>query len=171
MDKYSEQILREVLPAEKEIAPPAKSAKKMGKEPANLDHWTQAILLERAAYLRKLAKFGDGQASETLKEYPQHKTMLSFRSRNGEAELHEQFADVFIVLAGQATLVTGGTVAGARTVGLGEIRGERVEGGVRQELRAGDVAHVPAGVPHQMLVAGDRTFTAFVVKVDESATI
>ncbi|MGA2219114.1 MAG: hypothetical protein ABSG51_13555 [Terracidiphilus sp.] len=171
MDRYSERILKELLPAEKEIAPPVKSAKKKGKEPAHLDHWTPAILLERAAYLRKLAKFGDGQASETLKEYPQHKTMLSFRSRDGEAELHEKFADIFVVLAGQATLVTGGTVAGARTVGPGETRGERVEGGVRQELRAGDVAHVPAGVPHQMLVAGERTFTAFVVKIEESSSI
>jgi uncharacterized RmlC-like cupin family protein len=29
------------------------------------------------------------------------------------------------------------------------------------------VAHVPAGVPHQMLVAGDKTFTSFVMKVLE----
>jgi uncharacterized RmlC-like cupin family protein len=63
--------------------------------------------------------------------------------------------------------VTGGTVIGAHTVGPREIRGERIEGGTRQELRAGDVAHVPAGVPHQMLVGGDQTFTSFVVKVRE----
>jgi quercetin dioxygenase-like cupin family protein len=54
-----------------------------------------------------------------------------------------------------------------RTVGPGEIRGDRIEGGRRQELRAGDVAHVPAGVPHQMLMTGDRTFTSFVVKIRE----
>jgi mannose-6-phosphate isomerase-like protein (cupin superfamily) len=171
MDLFSQQILKELLPAEKEIAPPAKRAKGQGKEPSRLgqlDHWSPAILLERAAYLRKLAKFGDGQASETLKEYPQHCTMLSFRSRNGEAELHENFADIFVVLAGQATLVTGGTVSGARKIGPGEIRGERIEGGTRQELRQGDVAHVPAGVPHQMLVAGDKTITAFVVKIQEN---
>jgi len=153
--------------AEKEIALPAGRAKALGKEPAHLDHWSSAILLERASYLRKLAKFGDGQASETLKEYPQHCTMLSFRSRDGEAELHENFADIFVVLAGQATLVTGGTVSGARTIGPGEIRGERIEGGARQELRQGDVAHVPAGVPHQMLVAGDKTIASFVVKIQE----
>jgi uncharacterized RmlC-like cupin family protein len=129
------------------------------------------VLLERGSYLRKLAKAGDGQASETLKEYPQHATMLSFRSRDGEAELHENFADVFYVLDGRATLVTGGKVAGARTIGPGEIRGERVEAGTRQELRAGDVAHVPAGVPHQMLVASDKTFTAFVVKIRENPEV
>ena len=94
--------------------------------------------------------------------------MLSFRSRDGEAELHENFADVFYVLDGRATLVTGGAVMGARFVGPGETRGSSVEGGARQELRAGDVAHVPAGLPHQMLVAGDKTVTCLVLKVEEN---
>ena len=131
------------------------------------DHYTPAILLERAAYLRKLAKHGDGSASETLKEYPQHFTMLSFRSRDGEAEVHENHADLFYVLEGRATLVTGGAVAGAHNVGPGETRGASIDGGTPQELRAGDVAHVPAGVPHQMLVPGDKTITCFVMKVRE----
>ena len=168
MDKYSQQILKELLPIEKEITPSIKRVKGLSKESAHLDHWSPPILLERAAYLRKLAKAGDGQASETLKQYPGHATMLSFRSRDGEAELHEKFADIFHVLAGKATLVTGGIISGARTIGPGETRGERIEGGSRQELRAGDLVHVPAGLPHQMLVAGDNTFTAFVVKIKES---
>lgn len=58
---------------------------------------------------------------------------------------------------------------GAETIGPGEIRGASIEGGMRQELRAGDVAHVPAGVPHQMLVAGEKTITSLVVKVRETA--
>jgi quercetin dioxygenase-like cupin family protein len=48
------------------------------------------------------------------------------------------------------------------------MRGSSVEGGARQELRAGDVAHVPAGVPHQMLVAGDKTVICLVMKVEEN---
>jgi hypothetical protein len=79
-----------------------------------VDHWSHAVLLERAAYLRKMARHGDGSASETLKEYPQHFTMLSFRSRSGEVEVHDQFADLFCVLAGSATLATGGAVESAR---------------------------------------------------------
>jgi uncharacterized RmlC-like cupin family protein len=43
-----------------------------------------------------------------------------------------------------------------------------VEGGARQELRAGDVAHVPAGVPHQMLVSGEQTISCLVVKIQEN---
>ena len=132
-----------------------------------MDHWSQAVLLERAAYLRKMAKHGDGSASETLKEYPQHCAMLSFRSRDGEAEVHERFADLFCVLAGKATLVTGGVVNGARTVAPGETRGTSIEGGARQTLRAGDFVHVPAGTPHQMLVKGEDTITCLVMKVQE----
>ena len=162
MDKISIDVLKELLPEEKEIVAP--KAKPRGPQ---ADHYTPAILLERAAYLRKMARHGDGSASETLKEYPQHHTMLSFRSRSGEAEVHERFADVFYVLEGHATLVTGGTVAGARTVAPGEMRGDAVDGGARQELRAGDVAHVPAGLPHQMLVPSEKTFTALVIKIQE----
>jgi len=94
--------------------------------------------------------------------------MLSFRGRDGVAELHENFADLFIVLDGRATLVTGGTVVGAETIAPGEIRGSSIEGGVEQPLRAGDIAHVPAGVPHHMLINGDKTFTSFVVKIEQS---
>ena len=171
MDDVSRQILRELLPVEKEVVPVKGKRRGKGKDVApQLDHWASPILLERAAYLRKLAKFGDGQASETLKAYEGHATMLSFRERDGDAELHERFADLFFVLSGKATLVTGGTVVGAKAVGPGEVRGVSIEGGVRQELRAGDVAHVPAGVPHQMLVAGEKTFTSFVVKIEQGGS-
>jgi len=95
--------------------------------------------------------------------------MLSFRSRDGEAEVHEKFADLFCVLAGKATLVTGGVVTGARTVAPGETRGLSIEGGARQTMRAGDFAHVPAGTPHQMLVKAEDTIACLVMKVREVA--
>jgi mannose-6-phosphate isomerase-like protein (cupin superfamily) len=159
MDLLSREILKDVNLDD--VSPKAKVPKSF------VDHWSPAVLLERAAYLRKLAKHGDGSASETLKEYPQHYAMLSFRSRDGEVEVHEKFADLFCVLAGKATLVTGGVVNGARTVAPGETRGVSIEGGARQTLRAGDVAHVPAGTPHQMLVKAEDTITCLVMKVQE----
>jgi mannose-6-phosphate isomerase-like protein (cupin superfamily) len=159
-----ERVVKEIL---KDVALEGVTPKQRGpKNP--VDHWSQAVLLERASYLRKMAKFGDGSASETLKEYPQHSAMLSFRSRSGEAEVHERFADLFVVLAGAATLVTGGTICGAHNVAPGETSGDSIEGGMHQELRAGEFVHVPAGTPHQFLVSGDRTVTCFVVKIQEA---
>jgi mannose-6-phosphate isomerase-like protein (cupin superfamily) len=134
----------------------------------HFDHWSVALLLERAAALHELAREGDGAASETLHEYPQHCAMLLVRCRDGGAEVHENFADIFYVLDGHATLVTGGVVAGEASVGQGEIRGSTVEWGNRQVLQAGDVAHVPAGLPHQMLVADEQTVTCLVMKVQEN---
>jgi mannose-6-phosphate isomerase-like protein (cupin superfamily) len=168
-DRLSRRILNAINP---ELPEPRVPRKKAGKDAAmQLDHWPHAILMERASYLRKLAKHSDGSASETLKDYPQHLTMLSFRSRDGVVEMHEDFADLFVVLDGRATLVTGGTIAGAEMTGPGEIRGVSIVGGAGQELRAGDVAHVPAGLPHQMLVPGDKTFTAFVMKIKEKPQV
>jgi mannose-6-phosphate isomerase-like protein (cupin superfamily) len=165
MDRLSQEILKELLPVEKEVVPVVAGG---GKLAGKLDHWSPAVLLERAAYLRKLARHGDGSASETLREYPQHHTMLAFRSRSGEGELHQNFADMFFILDGHATLATGGEVVDARTTAPGEVRGVSVKGGTNQELRTGDVVHISAGVPHQMLVAEGNSVTYFVVKIEES---
>src|SRR5579864_6462517 len=109
MDGISAKILKELLGAEKEL--PIRPVSR-GEQPAAADHWTRPILMERAAYLAKLAKYSEGSATETIKEYPQHSVMLSFRSRNSEAEMHEHFAHIFLVLNGNATLLCGGTLAG-----------------------------------------------------------
>lgn len=159
MDEFAKKILKDVVL--EDIAPRAQKNSPVG-------HWTQAVLLERGAYLKKMARYGDGSASETIREYPQHAVMLSFRSRTGEAEMHQGFAHLLIVLAGSATLVTGGTVQRARIAGPGETRGASIEGGAKQELRAGDVTHVPAGIAHQILLAGDRAITCLVVRIQEA---
>jgi mannose-6-phosphate isomerase-like protein (cupin superfamily) len=164
MDDFSQKILKELLPVEKELAPRAPSKK---DEAPHIDHWSHPVLLERAAYLRKLAKFGDGQASETLQQYPHHAAMLSFRARDGEAELYEHFADIFCVLDGRATLITGGRIVESKVIAPGETRGTSILGGAVQELRAGDVAHVPARLAHQILVRGEQAFTSLVIKIGD----
>jgi len=132
------------------------------------NHWSKAQLLERAKHLQELAAKGDGSGSETLEKYPHHYTMLAFRQKSGGGELHQNFADMFVILEGHATVVTGGSVADQKTVSPGEIRGKSVEGGARQEVKAGDVVHIPAGMPHQTLVADGETVTYFVVKAEET---
>jgi mannose-6-phosphate isomerase-like protein (cupin superfamily) len=134
------------------------------------DHWSTAELLERAKHLQAMADKGDGSASETLEKYPHHYTMLAFRKHSGGGELHQNFADIFFILDGHAAVLTGGQLVDQKTTAPGEIRGKSVEGGTRQELKAGDVVHIPAGMPHQMLLSDGDTVTYFVVKVEESRT-
>jgi quercetin dioxygenase-like cupin family protein len=70
------------------------------------------------------------------------------RNKPGEAEIHENVADVFMVMDGSSTLVTGGTLVGGKTTAPGEIKGTGIQGGETQHLSKGDVVIVPAGTPH-----------------------
>jgi mannose-6-phosphate isomerase-like protein (cupin superfamily) len=166
INMISDRILKQLLAADDPANEPRRKART--SEPDSVDHTTRPVLMERAAYLRQMARASEGSASEVLKEYPRHNIQLSVRLRSGQAELHEHFADIFFVLDGRATLVTGGTIISPQSAGPGEIRGAMVAEGVRQELRAGDVAHIPAGTPHQIVLSGDATFAAMVVKIHES---
>jgi mannose-6-phosphate isomerase-like protein (cupin superfamily) len=138
-----------------------------GAQTLAVDHFTQSQLIEKAQALDAKAHGPEGAASSKLDEYPNHFTMISLRHKNGGAEVHGEYADVFFIVEGQATLLTGGTVQDAKTVSAGETRGTAVLNGTKTELAQGDVVHIPAGLPHQLLVSEGGTFVYFVIKVKE----
>jgi mannose-6-phosphate isomerase-like protein (cupin superfamily) len=112
-------------------------------------------------------KSGAGFASETLQKYGNHLTMLAHREADGSSELHEHDADLFVPLEGEATVITGGKMVGSKTTAPGELRGSGVEGGKKQALHVGDVIHIAAGIPHQLLVPKGHSFTYYVIKVKQ----
>jgi mannose-6-phosphate isomerase-like protein (cupin superfamily) len=141
------------------------AAASAGAAPA--DHYTAGDLLKTAQGLQVKAA-GTGSASEKLATYPNHFTMLAYRNQDGTAEIHQQFADVFYVVRGKATLITEGTLAGSKEENPGELRGTGIEGGKTIALKRGDIVHIPAGTPHQLLIAKGKRFVYFVVKVKEN---
>lgn len=69
----------------------------------------------------------------------------------GDAIKHETTtSEVYYMLSGSGTLVTGGTIAGTRTtVGPASAnRGERIEGGVARTIVPGDLVIIPGRTPH-----------------------
>jgi len=72
----------------------------------------------------------------------------SRREAPGKVEVHTADTDIFYVLSGSATLVTGGMMVGGKEIGPGEIRGESIDGGQVQQVTRGDVIVIPAGTPH-----------------------
>lgn len=132
-----------------------------------VDHFTQSQLLEKAQALNAKAQGPGGSASTKIDEYPNHFTMISLRHQDGGAEVHENFADFFYVVQGHATLLSGGTVQDSKPANPGETRGSNVVNGDRTELNPGDFVHIPAGVPHQLLIPKGDTFVYFVIKVKE----
>ena len=138
-----------------------------GAQSVSVDHLTQNDILEKAQALEAKAKGPEGSAAVKLSDYPNHYTMISLRHKNGGAEVHENFSDLFFVVKGKATLLSGGQVQDPKTVSAGEIRGTAVQNGSSTALKEGDFIHIPAGVSHQLLVADGDTFLYFVVKVKE----
>ena len=64
------------------------------------------------------------------------------------ASVHETEAELFYVIDGAATLVTGGKLIEPTRNGANLSSTKGVEGGVSQKLAKGDFVMVPAGVPH-----------------------
>ena len=89
------------------------------------------------------------------------------RTQPGRSELHAHFADVWYVLKGEATLVIGGKILDGKEVGPGEIRGRSIGEGISRELRAGDYAVIPPGVPHWISRVVGEEFLYIVVKVPD----
>lgn len=93
-----------------------------------------------------------------------YKASASHRDKDGIAELHARDTDLMYFVSGTGTVVTSGWVAEAKSTGPEETRGPRVEAGVRQPVKPGDLVVVPNGVPHQFVdVKGPLDY--FVVKV------
>ena len=105
-------------------------------------------------------------ASEPLGKFGNHSTLIGHREGSGEAEFHEILADFFVVEEGEARLVVGGTIDNPVTKSPGEIRGTAITGGVTRNLKPGDIVHIPAKMPHQLLLEPGAQFTYFVIKVE-----
>ena len=95
-----------------------------------------------------------------------HALLAIRRDADGEAEIHETQVDVIFVTSGEGTLILGGTMVEPHTTAPHEIRANSIKGGVSKKMSAGDVIHIPAKIPHQMLVPKSLTFD--VVKVDSN---
>lgn len=66
------------------------------------------------------------------------------------ASLHEAQAELFYVIDGSATLLTGGTLIAPTRNGT-NLQGTGIEGGTRNVFNKGDFLMVPSGVAHQFV--------------------
>ncbi len=95
------------------------------------------------------AKVEDAFASGSpILEVDAYKIHASRRDGPGKSEVHLVDTDIFYVLDGAATLVTGGALVGGETTAPNEIRGSAIDGGAVQRLAKGDLIVVPRGTPH-----------------------
>jgi mannose-6-phosphate isomerase-like protein (cupin superfamily) len=140
----------------------------LAQTPAPTAH-TTADLQQREAKLTETAKASPtGFAVATLDDYGNDYTLLVVRTHTGDAERHQFFADQIVINKGTITLVTGGAMQGehpsSSSARPGETLGSGIEGGKEIVLQAGDIVHIPAGIPHWVKVAPGTATTYLVFK-------
>jgi glc operon protein GlcG len=113
--------------------------------------------------------FGEGMTGGTLITAPHYRVAASRRDGAGEGEVHVTDTDIFYVLEGSATVITGGALVGSHEIAPGELRGSSIEGGTAHHVSKGDVFTIPSGVPH-WFKSVDTPFHYYVIKaVDEDS--
>ena len=70
------------------------------------------------------------------------------RAGPGQVEVHEKETDIFYIIDGEATFITGGKMIGGKQSKTGQWLGTNIEGGETHHLTKGDVITIPAGTPH-----------------------
>jgi len=70
------------------------------------------------------------------------------RTGPGQVEVHEKETDIFYIVDGEATFVTGGKMINGKQSKPDQWLGESIEGGEVHHLAKGDVITIPAGTPH-----------------------
>jgi mannose-6-phosphate isomerase-like protein (cupin superfamily) len=70
------------------------------------------------------------------------------RAGPGQVEVHDKETDIFYIVDGEATFVTGGKMIGGKQTKADQWLGTNIEGGETHHLAKGDVITIPAGTPH-----------------------
>jgi mannose-6-phosphate isomerase-like protein (cupin superfamily) len=122
-------------------------------QPERVTYWSVDTFAKVHAELTVRASKGQPLNARDLLPLPMTRTHgYTVGHRTGKeppsAEQHEGVTDVYFVMGGSATMVTGGELVGKRQLTEGEYRGTSVQGGDSHRLKAGDVLLVPPNAPH-----------------------
>lgn len=93
-----------------------------------------------------------------------YKIMAGRRTGPGTVEIHEKDTDIFYIVDGTATFITGGNAKEVKEKAPGEFGAKEIVGGEERHLAKGDVVVIPNGVPH-WFTETSTPFLYFVVKV------
>jgi mannose-6-phosphate isomerase-like protein (cupin superfamily) len=108
----------------------------------------------RAADLQSaLAKLDTSRPSSSVRVFTLDPYSVGVEQRQPQtqgAAAHADRAELFFVIDGSGTMLTGGTIADGKANGV-NTQGTTITGGTRIEFAKGDFIIVPSGVPHQFV--------------------
>ena len=116
-----------------------------GTPPPQTDR-TKASYLSKAEVDAAIAKLPKDRANSSVRVFSLAPYNVNIEHRQPMAQgasVHADTSELFYVIEGTATMVTGGTMMGET--------GKTIQGGVSQKFAPGDWLMVPSGVNHQFI--------------------
>jgi mannose-6-phosphate isomerase-like protein (cupin superfamily) len=92
--------------------------------------------------------------------------VLANRRGTGAVEYHEHTNHIFILVEGEATFVTGGTMVGAKRTNPDQMTGTSIDGGETFHLTKGDVITIPAKTPHWWKEVSTKTVSYYAINIE-----
>jgi mannose-6-phosphate isomerase-like protein (cupin superfamily) len=134
------------------------------------DYWSGETLDGYAAELARSVGANNSAVADRIIDHGHYFAAIVHREPGpGFSESHRDWADLYFVSSGTATLVVGGSIPDGTETAPGEIRGTSIQGGTRRTLAEGDVVHIPAGTPHHVFVDPGNQVTYFIFKATQAS--
>jgi mannose-6-phosphate isomerase-like protein (cupin superfamily) len=93
-------------------------------------------------------KEGQPTVAQPMLELGGYDGHMEYRASVGNAAVHETEAELFYVIDGSATLVTGGKLVNEKRTDAMNLAGSAIEGGTPRNIAKGDWILVPENTPH-----------------------
>ena len=120
--------------------------------PAPTDR-TKATHFSAADLQAALAKLPTDRPNAAARVFTLDPYAVSVEQRQPQtqgAAAHADRAELFYVIDGAGTMLTGGTITDGKQAGV-NTQGTTIKGGTRIVFKTGDFIMVPSGVPHQFV--------------------
>jgi mannose-6-phosphate isomerase-like protein (cupin superfamily) len=101
-----------------------------------------------AAKAKSERKEGQALVAQPILQLAPYNVSLEYRAAVANAAVHEKEAELFFVVDGAATMVTGGKLTGETRTNAENLSGTGIEGGVSRHIAKGDFIMVPENTPH-----------------------
>ena len=100
------------------------------------------------AKAKKERKEGQPIVAQRILQLAPYNVNLEYRASVGPASIHEKEAELFYVVEGAATMVTGGKLTEEKRTNPENLSGNGVEGGESRAIAKGDFIIVPENTAH-----------------------
>ncbi len=112
------------------------------------DYISAAEVAALEAQAKTDRKAGQALVAQRLLTLAPYAANLEYRASVGPAAVHEKEAEIFYVVDGSATFVTGGKLTGETRPNPTNLSGSGIEGGTPRKVSKGDFFLVPENTPH-----------------------